>query len=163
MSTARTSTTALGVRVSDEASGIRSRASSRRAPDNPGRVAVAAANRLASPRRADVAAEVVRRETRGNQRIWAMARPGLEPGTPRFSAACPPRANVVDLQRNHERVLRRGVAEDSRTFVVIAPLSGTRSRTCAQMTYPPASAVIRTCGGYAPPLPRLGWQARLGA
>src|SRR5436190_13290217 len=66
------------------------------------------------------------------QALQGVARPGLEPGTPRFSAACPPRANVDDLQRNGERVLRRCVAEDSRTFVAIAALSGTRSRTFAR-------------------------------
>src|SRR3954453_582000 len=31
------------------------------------------------------------------QGFRGVARPGLEPGTPRFSAACPPRANVFDL------------------------------------------------------------------
>jgi hypothetical protein len=67
-------------------------------------------------------------------RAFPMARPGLEPGTPRFSAARPPRANVPVLQRNCQRVLRRRVRGDSRTFVAIAALSGTRSRTCAQMT-----------------------------
>jgi hypothetical protein len=66
--------------------------------------------------------------------LCLMARPGLEPGTPRFSAACPPRANVSDLQRNRERASRRCVPEDSRTFLAIAALSGTRSRTCAQVT-----------------------------
>jgi hypothetical protein len=38
------------------------------------------------------------------------------------------------LQRNRERVLGRHIREDSRNFVAIAALSGTRSRTCAQMT-----------------------------
>src|SRR3954470_16469626 len=56
----------------------------------------------------------------GLQRV---ARPGLEPGTPRFSAACPTQANVFDLQRSRERVLRRRVPEDSRTFLAIAALS----------------------------------------
>jgi hypothetical protein len=93
------------------------------------------------------------------QSFQGVARPGLEPGTPRFSAACPAQANVIDLQRNRERVLGRRIREDSRNFVVIAPLLGTRSRTCAQMTYPPASAVIRTCGW----LTRLPYPARLAS
>src|SRR3954467_12717045 len=67
------------------------------------------------------------------QGLQGVARPGLEPGTPRFSAARPPRANVAALQRNPERVLSRRVHEDSRTFRTIAVLSGTRSRTCAEM------------------------------
>jgi site-specific recombinase XerC len=62
---------------------------------------------------------------------FGVARPGLEPGTPRFSAARPPRANVAVLQRNRERASRRRVPEDSCTFGAIARLSGTRSRTCA--------------------------------
>src|SRR3954464_7788469 len=32
------------------------------------------------------------------QGFYGVARPGLEPGTPRFSAARPPRANVLELQ-----------------------------------------------------------------
>ena len=68
---------------------------------------------------------------------FGVARPGLEPGTPRFSAACPPQANVADLQRNREHVLGRRIREDSRNFVAIADFSGTRSRTCAQMTSEP--------------------------
>jgi hypothetical protein len=64
-------------------------------------------------------------------RGFRMARPGLEPGTPRFSAACPTQANVVDLQRNRERASRRCVRDDSRTLGAIAVVSGTRSRTCA--------------------------------
>src|SRR4051794_33382182 len=62
-----------------------------------------------------------------------MARPGLEPGTPRFSAACPPQVNVTDLQRNRKRVAGRRIREDSRTLGAIAVVSGTRSRTCAQI------------------------------
>jgi integrase len=67
-------------------------------------------------------------------RAFGMARPGLEPGTPRFSAARPPQANVAALQRNRKRIFRRRVPEDSRTFRAIAALSGTRSGTCARMT-----------------------------
>src|SRR4051794_39095582 len=67
------------------------------------------------------------------QVLQGVARPGLESGTPRFSAAPPPRANVADLQRNRERVLGRRVRDDSRTFVAIAALSGTRSRTFARI------------------------------
>src|SRR3954452_1548550 len=68
------------------------------------------------------------------QGLQGVARPGLEPGTPRFSAASPPRANATSLQRNCGRASRRRFPEDSRTLGAIAVVPGTRSRTCAQMT-----------------------------
>src|SRR3954447_11888618 len=77
------------------------------------------------------------------QVLQGVARPGLEPGTPRFSAACPPQANVPDLQRNRARALRLRIREDCRNLVAIAAPSGTRSRTCAQL---PSRTSLRALG-----------------
>ena len=65
------------------------------------------------------------------QGFLPMARPGLEPGTPRFSAAGPPRANVVRFQPQREAPLRACVPILSRAFRAITEYSGAGSRTCA--------------------------------
>ena len=74
--------------------------------------------------------------------------PDSNRGHHEFPAARPPRANVGFLQRNCQRLLRRRIPEDSRTFVAIAALSGTRSRTCAHE----AAALITNDSDLAEPL-----------
>ena len=69
-----------------------------------------------------------------------MARPGLEPGTPRFSVAGPSRANVAAMQREREGPLRSRVSKLSRAFRTITGHSGTGSRTCARIAPPTAGS-----------------------
>ena len=62
-----------------------------------------------------------------------MARPGLEPGTPRFSAVSASGANVDAVQRERERTSPGRMSELSRAFRAVTGHSGTGSRTCARI------------------------------
>src|SRR3954469_22651443 len=63
------------------------------------------------------------------QGFHGVARPGLEPGTPRFSAAGPPQAACFQPER--EAPSPACVPALSRAFRAIAEYSGAGSPTCA--------------------------------